>query len=99
MFPWSIISWWLSCGRWTVSEYFLVVSLTSSEREALTPMNIHHLSIHIWLVPSSPLAPPFFFYATDVWIVKIYSLICYNSVPGKKKNENLQTALWVLGWA
>ena len=81
---WSIISWGLTCGRWTESEHFPAVSLASSEREALTSEHISPHNSHVSPSFQSP-CPSLVILCQRRLILKNYSLICDNSVPGKRR--------------
>lgn len=97
---WSIISWGLTCGRWTVSEHFPVVSLTSSEREALTSELISPHNSHFQSPSFQSPCPSLVILCQRRLILKNYSLICDNSVPGRKKSGHcIQLGRCWVGWA
>lgn len=80
-----MISWWLTCGPWRVSDHFLLVSLSAADEGALT--SDHTSSQNPHLSPSFHFPHlTLVFYVKDVWKIKICSFICYNSMPGTNNN-------------
>lgn len=59
-FPKSMISWWLTCGPWSASDHFQLSPSPLRMKEP-SPVNIHHLRIHICLLPSTSLTSPLCF--------------------------------------
>lgn len=76
-FPWSMT---------LVTGACLTTSSRSPHRGALTSEHTSSQNSYLSLSFQFP-CPLLLFSVKDVWKVKVYSLILYNSVPGTKKND------------